>query len=180
MANPTGRPRWGLVRAAGLARAAVPRADLVWLDDLERLCRSCSPVLANVMRAESLNAVARGAVEARARQADLQWGPRDLDHDRRLRQFVTSREELVAGARLVRRIAMRGDRERFLEAGMDEYLTKPIKPDDLSAALSRILGGARVATPSSVVQTPIEPTAAASATPGIGTSSAGTAQSPPR
>jgi two-component system, sensor histidine kinase and response regulator len=34
--------------------------------------------------------------------------------------------------------AMRGDRERCLEAGMDEYLTKPIKPEELSAALSRI------------------------------------------
>ena len=42
--------------------------------------------------------------------------------------------------------AMRGDRERCLGAGMDEYLTKPIKPEDLSAALGRLLGDYRTAT----------------------------------
>ena len=57
--------------------------------------------------------------------------------------------------------AMRGDRERCLEAGMDEYLTKPIKPEDLSAALNRVLGGERAATPSTGAPSPLGPAAAA-------------------
>ena len=36
--------------------------------------------------------------------------------------------------------AMKGDEERCLEAGMDGYLTKPLKVDDLEAAIERLLG----------------------------------------
>jgi len=37
--------------------------------------------------------------------------------------------------------AMQGDREKCLEAGMDDYVAKPVKRDSLSAALSRWLTG---------------------------------------
>jgi two-component system, sensor histidine kinase and response regulator len=37
--------------------------------------------------------------------------------------------------------AMHGDRERCLEAGMDDYLTKPITRDRLLAVLARWLSG---------------------------------------
>ncbi len=35
--------------------------------------------------------------------------------------------------------AMKGDRERFLEAGMDGYVAKPIDPDDLWTEMDRVL-----------------------------------------
>ena len=34
--------------------------------------------------------------------------------------------------------AMHGDREKCLEAGMSDYLTKPLQPDALATALARI------------------------------------------
>jgi len=35
--------------------------------------------------------------------------------------------------------AMKGDRERFLEAGMNAYVAKPFEIDDLCRTLSRLL-----------------------------------------
>ena len=43
--------------------------------------------------------------------------------------------------------AMEGDRERFLEAGMDDYISKPLRPDQLDAILERWLGNGAPAPP---------------------------------
>jgi DNA-binding NarL/FixJ family response regulator len=37
--------------------------------------------------------------------------------------------------------AMQGDRERCLRAGMDDYISKPVKPEDFAAALKRWMPG---------------------------------------
>lgn len=42
--------------------------------------------------------------------------------------------------------AMPGDRERYLEAGMDDYVSKPIEPRALFAAIQRQTGGSAPAT----------------------------------
>ncbi|MBE2295044.1 MAG: response regulator [Phycisphaerales bacterium] len=42
--------------------------------------------------------------------------------------------------------AMKGDRERCLEAGMDDYISKPVQPHDLANTLERWLGGSQQGT----------------------------------
>jgi CheY-like chemotaxis protein len=39
--------------------------------------------------------------------------------------------------------AMLEDREKFSEAGMDEYLAKPIKMDDLAKVVERVISNAK-------------------------------------
>ncbi len=43
--------------------------------------------------------------------------------------------------------AMKGDRERCLSAGMDDYLSKPLRPEELDAALERWLGAPATPVP---------------------------------
>ncbi|MEA2340442.1 MAG: two-component system, sensor histidine kinase and response regulator [Solirubrobacteraceae bacterium] len=60
---------------------------------------------------------------------------------------IRRREEAAGGAEHVPIVAMtanamEGDREACLTAGMDDYLAKPLRPEDLDAVLARWLGDA--------------------------------------
>ncbi|MGB0630604.1 MAG: ATP-binding protein [Alphaproteobacteria bacterium] len=52
--------------------------------------------------------------------------------------------------------AMKGDRETYLAGGMNDYVTKPIEPENLAAALSRQCGAKIATAPLSIVSTPQE------------------------
>jgi len=110
-----------LAALLGASLALFPGADHFWLDATERLAPPVrdaflTPGERQVFVASS-TAIEEGTAELRrlrAREADAQWGTRDLapEERERLRQFLAGRDELVAGDRLVLRTLGRHARER--------------------------------------------------------------------
>jgi PAS domain S-box-containing protein len=66
-----------------------------------------------------------------------------IEATRRIRESNTSQTSRRVPVVALTADALHGDRERCLEAGMDDYLTKPINPAALSAALRRWLAPAK-------------------------------------
>jgi two-component system, sensor histidine kinase and response regulator len=61
---------------------------------------------------------------------------------------IRERERLAGGGARIPIVAltanaMAGDRERCIESGMDEYLTKPIQARDLFATMERVMAGSQ-------------------------------------
>jgi two-component system sensor histidine kinase/response regulator len=53
--------------------------------------------------------------------------------------------------------AMKGDREKCLAAGMDGYLTKPIRPQELYELLSTYVNSIRIEAPGDPETIPLQP-----------------------
>ena len=67
----------------------------------------------------------------------------------RIRAFTTGPTPATVPIVALTADALEGDRERFLAAGLDDYLTKPVNPAALAAALHRWIGATRQPPPSS-------------------------------
>ena len=69
---------------------------------------------------------------------DMQMPVMDgIDATRKIRAMENDRHGARVPIIAMTANAMQGDRERCLEAGMDDYIAKPIKPDQLFERLSR-------------------------------------------
>ncbi|NWH07433.1 MAG: PAS domain S-box protein [Alphaproteobacteria bacterium] len=168
-------PMLGEVRAeenASLAPPVMPRAGLRILV-VEDNALNQKIVAAYCDRIGLLHAVASTGMEAIAavqREAydailmDVNLPEMDgLAATRAIRQLPGSASTIPIIALTAN--AMDGDREKFLQAGMDAYLPKPIDPQLLYATLATVTGGPRAPGPAVVPDHPSERLALTSPSP---------------
>jgi PAS domain S-box-containing protein len=86
---------------------------------------------------EALEACARTRYDAVLMDGQMP-GTDGYEATRRIREGETGGERLPIIAMTAS--AMKGDRERCLEAGMDDYVSKPVTPESLEAVLRRWVG----------------------------------------
>jgi signal transduction histidine kinase/CheY-like chemotaxis protein len=135
--------------AHGIDAAASPSRHLLLVDDNP----GNQQVLADFLRArgfevQQATSAEEGLAAARTRRPalvlmDVQMPAVDgLEATRQLRADPDLRSLPVVA---LTSLAMKGDRERCLAAGMDDYLSKPVKLTELLATIERLLGAPRVA-----------------------------------
>ncbi len=162
-------------RPAGLGTQPLPLPLAVSLPAIRALIVEDNPINQEVARAQlaalgiSADIVADGpaALEALSRQRyevvlmDCQLPGLDgYETTRRLRGVEKDRRTPVIA---VTAHALRGEREKCLAAGMDDYLAKPFHLEDLRAALGRLLPEvSRAPAPGSVAALPVLAAAPAS------------------
>ena len=121
------------------ALGALRQQGLDHLSDTLLLRRRADPIgdrLHPRVRVLDRDAVARPLDEFDVVLMDVQMPRLDgLEATRRLRARWPDRAVRVVG---LTANAMAGDREACLEAGMDDYVSKPIRPDELAAALQAV------------------------------------------
>jgi PAS domain S-box-containing protein len=62
-----------------------------------------------------------------------------IEATKRIRQYEKENDLIYTPIVAITANALKGDRERFLASGMDEYLTKPLKPSELKEVLHKLL-----------------------------------------
>ena len=145
MANPAPPPKGKLLAQLDNCRVLVAEDDRINQLAIQRLLQqlNCTPVTVSNGR-EAVSALARALSEGHPFDAvlmDIQMPDMDgLEATRRIRDPQNPAYSPDLPIIAVTAFAMTGDRETFLQAGMDEFLAKPLDLGALATVLQRFMG----------------------------------------